>query len=321
MDKRRILKLLILGISIMALSLSCATGDSTDSKSDLTKVTLLMSDAEAIPQDLEFLDLIVTGPGIDKMKRRIVLSDLMPEDSPKFEISVPAGKNRTFAITATNKDGYVAYEGEETVDLIPGVRKDLQVFLYGRGYIYGNVYWLDPLTAQVEGPLADHQQTSGEVLINTDVSGAYETKLGTRLEPYEISIDVASAALKDVAQDFEAFANVYLTSAGKRVKVDFYLIPKDDYSRPWICAMLPDTASVGDDFLLFGRGFDPVAPFLNPTIIFDPHGAAISADDQTALDNEEFSATVPPLAQTGDVVVSWSGGAVYSNVIPFSLLP
>jgi len=316
MNKSFLYSSFILALIHLVLFFGCTENNYEAGDSDIAGVALYMSQVDALPQDIEFIDLLVTGKGMDDIEKRVALSDLEPDQEIVFDLTIPAGNNRGFYIEALNKDGFVAYEGEQTHDLLPGIMHDLRIDLYGRGYFYGNVYLVDPVTAQVDGPLANHQQAGGEVELSTDGNGYYEVKLETRSDPYKIEIEAALS--KETGM--YAIAKASLEKGGDRVKIDFYLVPKEDYSRPWICAMIPDQLAQGDTFSFFGKGFKPFNPFLNPTVVFDPGNADLEGANQVVIDDKELMAEVPAGAVSGNVAVSWAAGPIYSNFIPFTLL-
>lgn len=301
---------------IAAVVAGCASGHKTDDNSLLTPVVLALSDVESIPEDLVRIKLTVTGSGMDTINKTINLDSLDPADDIQFNLRVPAGTDRTFFLEAVNINEDVAYEGSKAVDLEPAVPRNLTVTMYGQGYLYGKVYQIDPMTAAVTGPLASHEETEGPIPFETDTNGAYSLKLATQSDAYFISVHHSNSAVKT---DFEAFAMFFLVKGGDRFKLDLYMIPKGDVSRPWICAMVPDEAAIGEQFTLFGAGFKPLNPVLDPKVVFDPEGAPVQADDQIVIDDQELEAAVPISAVSGNVAVVWENGAFESNYIPFTL--
>ena len=300
---------------VLSVAVSCVVSENDSGPPALSVVSLGLSDSLTIPDDIAAIDLYVSGNGIPDIHEQIQTKDLVPGQDAVFEVELKSGEDRVFFMTATNDNGDVAYEGRETVDLSPG-RNALTLELYGQGYIFGKVYWINPETLEPGDPLADHDEVTGDIIFATDSKGRFEIKLPTRTNFYQVEVHTTGEPFGKAHTPYYAFVLVEVAEPGQRTEVDLTLIPEQDDSRPWICAVTPKPARIKQDkFQLFGRGFIP-EPGMRPiAVVFDPGTNEIYDQNPTIHDDTRMSVSVPfSSAQTGQVSVRWLGGEISSNL-------
>lgn len=316
MDRKNV-ALFVLALACLAWAASCIVDDGDGDSQELSFVRLELADPQAIPADIEVIDVYVTGPGMDPIHLWTRTEDMESSQQIIFDFSVRAGDNRTFAVTASLAQEVVAYEGSQTVDLEAGEEKTLNMTLSGRAYIYGRIMWVNPDSGLVDGPLANHNQSLADIPLVTDDQGNYEVRLLTRTQSYRV--EVTAKADGGTGDPFNAFALVTLTTPGERIELDLFLVPLDDDQQPWLCAVFPKAASPGNPIELFGRGFVPQPEFRPLVVVFNPGLSEIIVSNMDIIDDGQMRVDVPALATSGNLMAQWMGGEIPSNEIPFEV--
>ena len=317
---------LILFAVILAVSCITSEGDSVDLK--VASVIMPLSEKDDIPEGLDFLLLIVTGPDMNKIVRRLDLDTLENDESPSFEINVLAGSDRFFRIAAFSDDHIIAYEGSEILDLYSGREQFLNIDLYGKGYISGTVYYLDESENRRGDPLKSYTGPTDSILHKTDSDGDYLVKLSTQSEPYEISLSDVSK--NHETKEYETNAQVLLPTGGTQVELDLYLVPQNDFTRPWICAVYPMSAAPGDTVEIFGRGFEKGGSKSetdlrndNLTIFFKQEGEKVASPLPAINDDTHLSVKIPSSLNSGnaEIYIQWESQDKNSNLAPITITP
>lgn len=309
---------------------SCITSEDDSVKVGIASVIMPLSEEDQIPQGLDFLLLLVTGPGMENMTQKLDMGAIEKGEAPTFELDVPTGRNRTFGITAFNEENVIAYQGIETLDLLSGRAKILNIDLYGQGYIFGTIYWIDTDGTPGE-PLRSYEDPSSSIPISTNNEGRYIVNLPTRKDPYTIYADP-----RKEAEDYETYATVDLPKGGTQTERDLYLIPQVDIDhpdlQPWICGVTPMTVSAGDAVQIYGRGFDAEETVDkrdmrndNLQVIFKQGSVEVASESLTIENNIHLEAIVPDYGNwqkgAAELNVKWENEDMPSNIIPITIIP
>ncbi|MDP8256781.1 MAG: hypothetical protein P9M14_13610 [Candidatus Alcyoniella australis] len=256
--------IVVLCLIVMAGEGCTPVADDADA---LARITL----PQSVPDSLVYLSLLVSGPQMDDIERRVELGS--QSEPLTIELKVPAGQDRLFLCQAFGSDDVLFYQGQIASDVIAGEQLDLTIEMAARATVRGTIYQAgfddypgNPLSSfHFEGD-DDHPQ------IQTDGSGAYS-----------LSLELGERELLVEHEQSTALVLLSLEQAGQVLDLDVYLV---DRSRegPALYALMPDGAAEGDYVVLHGAGFMPLGAPAPQAVFGDAAEIFVSAqsyDDTT----------------------------------------